>query len=146
METERLILRKFTENDFSALFEIYSDIDVNTYLPWFPLKSMEETKTFYEERYAKIYAQPCGYRYAICFKNDDIPIGYVNVSTDDSHDLGYGLQKRFWRQGIVREATQAVVEQVEKGWAIVYYSNARHQKPAQRQCNEGSWNEISIFV
>lgn len=47
-------------------------------------------------------------------KNDDIPIGYVNVSTDDSHDLGYGLQKRFWRQGIVREATQAVVEQVKK--------------------------------
>ena len=133
LETERLILRKFTENDFSALFEIYSDIDVNTYLPWFPLKSMEETKTFYEERYAKIYAQPCGYRYAICLKNDDIPVGYVNVSTDDSHDLGYGLQKRFWRQGIVREATQAVVEQVKKDGLL--YITATHDIKNPRSGN-----------
>ena len=146
LETERLILRKFTENDFSALFEIYSDIDVNTYLPWFPLKSMEETKTFYEERYAKIYAQPCGYRYAICFKNDDIPIGYVNVSTDDSHDLGYGLQKKVLAPRDCQGSDPSGCGTSEKGWAIVYYSNARHQKPAQRQCNEGSWNEISIFV
>ena len=114
LETERLLLRKFTENDLEALFEIYSDQDVNTYLPWFPLKSMEEAKAFFEERYAKAYALPCGYRYAVCLKNDGIPIGYVNVGTDDSHDLGYGLRKEFWRRGIVREAAKAVIEQVKK--------------------------------
>jgi len=42
LETERLILRKFTENDIEALFTIYGDKDVNTFLPWFPLKSLEE--------------------------------------------------------------------------------------------------------
>ena len=36
LETERLILRKFTENDLEALFNIYSNEEVNTYLPWFP--------------------------------------------------------------------------------------------------------------
>ena len=37
LETERLILRKFTENDLEALYQIYRDPDVNRFLPWFPL-------------------------------------------------------------------------------------------------------------
>ena len=51
IETERLILRKFTENDLEAFYQIYSDEEVNTFLPWFPLKSMEEARRFYENRY-----------------------------------------------------------------------------------------------
>ena len=42
LETERLLLRKFTKQDMAALFAIYSDEEVNRYLPWFPLKNMEE--------------------------------------------------------------------------------------------------------
>lgn len=33
LETERLILRKFTENDIEALFFILKDEDVNKFLP-----------------------------------------------------------------------------------------------------------------
>lgn len=114
IETERLILRKFTENDLEALFAIYSDAEVNTFLPWFPLKSMAEAKALYEDKYVKTYEQPRGYRYAICLKTDNIPIGYVNVSMEDCHDFGYGLCKAFWHRGIVQEASRAVVEQVKK--------------------------------
>lgn len=124
LETERLILRKFTENDLEALYAIYSDVEVNKFLPWFPLKSMEETKEFFEERYAKAYAQPLGYRYAICLKSDNIPIGYVNVSTDENHDFGYGLRKEFWHKGIVSEAGKAVLEQVKKDGML--YVTATH--------------------
>jgi len=46
---------------------------------------------------------------AICLKEDNIPIGYVHVSDDESHDLGYGLRKEFWHQGIVSEACKAVL-------------------------------------
>ena len=45
LETERLILRKFTVQDTEALFSLYSDEEVNTYLPWFPLRSLEEART-----------------------------------------------------------------------------------------------------
>ena len=41
LETERLILRPFTEQDAEALFAILSDRDVNTFLPMFPLKNLE---------------------------------------------------------------------------------------------------------
>lgn len=124
IETERLILRKFIENDVEALFSIYSDEDVNTYLPWFPLKSLEEAKTLFQEKYAKAYRQPWGYEYAICLRSDNKPIGYVKVSTDDSHDLGYGLCKEFWHKGIVTEACKALVEQLKKDGFL--YITATH--------------------
>lgn len=124
LETERLILRKFTENDLKALFNIYKDKEVNTFLPWLPLKSMEEAKVFFNEQYIEAYKQPNGYKYAICLKTDDLPIGYVNVSMEDSHDFGYGLLKQFWKQGIVTEASKAVVEQLKKDGII--YITATH--------------------
>lgn len=112
--TERLILRKFTKDDLEALFLILKDEDVNKFLPWYPMKNLEETQKFFEERYAKKYQLPQAYAYAICLKNDNIPIGYINVNIDDSYELGYGLSKEFWHQGIVSEAAKAVIEQVKK--------------------------------
>lgn len=44
LETERLILRKFTEDDIEALYRILKDKEVNTFLPWFPLESLEEAE------------------------------------------------------------------------------------------------------
>lgn len=114
LETERLILRKFTENDLEAIYRIYSDEEVNTFLPWFPLKTMEDAKTFYAEQFKNKYTQEKGYYYAICLKEDNIPIGYINVSASESYDFGYGLCKEFWHKGIVTEASQAVIEQLKE--------------------------------
>lgn len=46
LKTERLILRKFTESDLDSIYRIFSDTDVNEFLPWFPLKTIEDAKTF----------------------------------------------------------------------------------------------------
>lgn len=114
LETERLRLRKFTEQDISAIYAIFSDKEVNTYLPWYPLTSVAEAKTFYEENFVSVYAKPQGYAYAICLKSDGIPIGYIHVSTGESHDLGYGLRREFWHRGIAAEAARAVIHQVQE--------------------------------
>lgn len=113
IETERLILRKFTKQDRNAFYQIYSDEEVNTFLPWFPLKTMEEAKEFYEKRYAVNYAKDQAYNYAVCLKKDNVPIGYVNVSMEDSYDFGYGLRKEFWHRGIITEAGRAVIGQLK---------------------------------
>ena len=73
LETERLILRKFTEEDM-ALFLILKDEEVNKFLPWYPMKNIGETRKFYEERYAAKYEQPQAYAYSICLKSDNFPI------------------------------------------------------------------------
>lgn len=114
LETERLILRKFTEKDMEALFLVLRDEKANRFLPWFPVKNMEETRKFYEERYAAKYRQPQAYAYAVCLKSDNVPIGYMKVDMEEHHDFGYGLRKEFWHRGIAREAGRAVIRQVEK--------------------------------
>lgn len=55
LETSRLILRKFTERDMEALFLILKDEEANKFLPWYPVKDLEETRRFYQERYAAKY-------------------------------------------------------------------------------------------
>ncbi len=114
LETRRLILRKFSESDIAHLYLILKDKEVNTFLPWYPLKSIEEANAFFQERYAADYAKPQAYAYAICLKSDNVPIGYIKVDMDDGHDLGYGLSRAFWHQGIATEAGKAVVEQVKR--------------------------------
>lgn len=83
-------------------------------MPWCPVESLEETKAFYEGRYAPLYALPQAYAYAICLKEDGCPIGYINVSMEEHHDLGYGLRKEFWHRGIATEAARAVIERVKR--------------------------------
>ena len=114
LETQRLLLRKFTAADLDALYEIFRDEEVNTFLPWLPLKSLDDARDSYEARYARGYRLPCAYRYAICLKAENIPIGYIHVASDDSHDLGYGLRREFWHRGIATEAGRAVIEQVRR--------------------------------
>ena len=50
LKTERLILRKFSEADLPALFDLLCDAEVNTFLPWFPMRSLKETEAFFRER------------------------------------------------------------------------------------------------
>ena len=114
IETERLILRKFAGDDIEALYKIYSDEEVNTFLPWYPLKNMDEAFVFFQEQYAAKYALPQAYAYAICQKRDNYPIGYIKVDMEEHHDFGYGLRKEFWHQGIVTEAGKAIINQVKK--------------------------------
>jgi ribosomal-protein-alanine N-acetyltransferase len=126
LKTERLILRRFTEKDMEALFLILKDKEVNKFLPWYTLKSLEDTKKFYEKRYASKYEHPQGYAYAICLKENNVPIGYINVSMEENHDFGYGLRKEFWHKGIVTEAGKVVVEQVKKDG--LSYITATHDR------------------
>lgn len=114
LESKRLTLRKFTQTDLPALFAILSDETVNTFLPWFVLKDFKETERFYGERIASEYIKENAYFYAICLKQDNVPIGYIKASIDESYDFGYALRKEFWGKGIATEAGRAVIEQLKK--------------------------------
>ncbi len=114
LKTERLILRRFEEKDVQALFDILRDEEVNTFLPWFPCASLQQAQQELRHKYQQYYERPSGYRYAVCLQQDNVPIGYVHVGDDDSHDLGYGLRKEFWHKGITTEAAKAVMAQLKK--------------------------------
>ena len=130
LHTERLILRRFTEEDLEAIYQIYRDEEVNRFLPWFPVKTMAEARQLYEKKYAQCYREERGYRYAICQKGDNRPIGYVHVSTEDSYDFGYGLCRELWHKGIATEAGEAVIRQLQRDG--IPYITATHDRDNPR--------------
>ncbi len=109
LETERLILRKFTEEDIEALYALLSDREANTFLPGVPLRSLAETRTFCEERFLRYYGRPGAYRYVIALRESGEAVGYLNVEPGESRDFGYGLRRELWHRGIVTEAGRAVI-------------------------------------
>lgn len=125
LETDRLLLRSFEDEDVEALYLLLRDTDVNTFLPWFPVKTMEEAKDFYKKR-----LEGKKYHLAICQKEYNRPIGYVTVQPDDSHDFGYALCKEFWHKGIATEAGKALIVQLQKDG--VPYITATHDRKNPR--------------
>ena len=131
--TPRLILRRFAPEDLPAVFDIYSDREANRFLPWFPAETMADARRFLEERYLAVYERPSGYAYAVCRREDNIPIGYLHVDTDEPHDFGYGFRKAFWGQGYAAEAGAAVIARLKADG--MPYITATHDalKPPERE-------------
>lgn len=121
IETNRLLLRRFEATDMEAIYLLCSDKEVNTFLPWYPVKNMNETKKFFEER-----LKGKKYCFAICLNGNHSPIGYVHAEDDDSHDFGYALRKEYWHQGITSEASNALVEFLKE--AGFPYITATHDR------------------
>ena len=58
LETERLVLRRFTPADVEPLFSLMRDREVNTFLPWFPLETEADAARYLEEHYLDYYRRP----------------------------------------------------------------------------------------
>ncbi len=122
--SQRLILRKFKESDVEALFELLSDEDVNTFLPWHPITSLPQAKQFLQERFLSYDHLPLSFRYAICLKEANRPIGYIWLSKDEPYDLGYALKKEYHNQKITSEAAITLLNQIKK--TSIPYITATH--------------------
>ena len=124
LTTPRLLLRRFALEDAPAMWELLRDEEVNTFLPWFPVKTLEEARQHLQERYLSQYSRAQSYHYAVCLRETGQLIGYANVSDTEARDLGYGFRKEFWHQGFATEAARAVVEQLRQDG--VPYITATH--------------------
>lgn len=115
IETERLILRKFLETDTKDVFRLYSDKEVNRFLPWFPFKTLNEAENYLHHTIFPFYQKDVAYSYAVTLKSDSRVIGYIHIhDIGGSNDLGYGLSRDFWHKGIMTEACGAVVDRLRK--------------------------------
>lgn len=113
IETKRLILRRFTIDDASSMFNNWaSDIDVCKYMRWSPHKNEEETKEKLSI-WIDSYNKESFYQWAIVLKKTDEPIGAIGLFVINENDLcgdvGYCIGKKYWGQGIATEALRAVL-------------------------------------
>ena len=114
IETKRLILRRFVEDDAQAMFENWaSRLDNLTYVTWYPHPNVDFTKNSIRTWVAS-YDNPNYYKWAICLKeNPDHVIGDISlVSMDEENsscEIGYILGLNYWGRGIMTEALKAVL-------------------------------------
>ena len=125
-ETERLILRPFTEDDAEKVFYGWaSDDEVTKYLTWPTHKNVEASRG-YIDYCLHLYDDPSQYQWGIEVKATHELIGNISVvrSSDDleSAELGWVLGRKYWGCGYMPEAASKVLEVLfdEVGMNCVY--------------------------
>jgi ribosomal-protein-alanine N-acetyltransferase len=113
LETDRLILRKFTEKDAEAVFENWaSDDEVTKFLTW-PTHTSVESSKGYISFCLDSYKNDSSYQWGIELKETGELFGsisVVKVNDDlDAVELGYVIGRRFWGNGYMAEAVKAVI-------------------------------------
>lgn len=106
LETERLILRTFTENDAALLLQLNSDPQV-TRFTHDPMTDMEQARKVLDEVILPQYALYNYGRWAVHLKTNGEFIGWCGLKflTDSQEvDLGYRFMKKTWGNGYATEA------------------------------------------
>ncbi len=110
LETERLILRTFTQDDLSAVHSYASCPENILYMVWGP-NSQEDTQAFIRMAISKANETPCtNYQYAAVIKDTGKLIGACNLLlSGDEAETGWILHRDFWKQGYGTEMGKAML-------------------------------------
>ena len=109
LETERLILRPWREDDAEELYKYASDPEIGPPAGWPPLTSVENSRDIIRA----VLSAP--ETYAVCLKENGNPIGSIgfhrrDLATEgDEYELGYWIGKPFWGQGLIPEASREML-------------------------------------
>lgn len=125
METTRILLRPWREEDAGSLFKYACDPEVGPRAGWPPHRSVEESL----ETIRTIFSGEG--MWAVIWKETDEPVGCVgylpaNVSNlaigEDEGEVGYWVARPFWNRGICTEALRLVVDYCfrVKGFSVLW--------------------------
>jgi [ribosomal protein S5]-alanine N-acetyltransferase len=117
LETQRLVLREFQQQDAQVLAPILADPQVMKFSPTGVL-SLSQTQEKIEG-FIDSYRELGFGKWAVILKKNRQLIGYCGVAVDcidgkDEKELGYRLDSRFWGQGL---ATEAATTAIRHGFA-----------------------------
>ena len=117
METERILLRPWREEDAVALYRHASDPEVGPRAGWSPHKSVDESRNIIRTLFANDHT------WAIVQKESREPIGCICYYTPDESNIGIGpndaevgywVARPYWNRGICTEALQLMLDHIRK--------------------------------
>lgn len=132
-ETERLILRRYREEDVQDLFEYLSDREVTKYEPYQPM-TFEEVKENLEWRIGTEEMV------AVEWKASHKMIGNVYLGKRDFEalELGYVFHRKYWGNGYAAESCNALIQRA--------FSNGVHRIYAECDPdNKRSWKLLEAL-
>ncbi len=113
LETDRLILRPFQEDDVKDVFECWeSDPDVAKYMFWTSHNDIEKTREWVSFELGQI-EKPDWYRFAIELKDTNTLIGTALIYYEEEvegWEIGYNLGKKYWGKGYTTEVMEKVID------------------------------------
>ncbi|WP_408582326.1 GNAT family N-acetyltransferase [Leuconostoc lactis] len=107
LQTERLILRPVQPDDAEAMFDYLRDEETVRFITVLPVKTVPEVLENSIQSYFML--DPIG-KWAIVY--DQKMVGTIDLRLNEAHrqaEIGYVLNKRYWGQGIMPEAAQAIL-------------------------------------
>lgn len=104
LETERLILRRFSPDDADAMFcNLHTKVG----------ETVEAVGSFFRVNWLDSYDSLNSYQWVIVLKSLDEPIGTLRADMVDdlrrSLELGYEIGENWWHQGIMTEAVRRAI-------------------------------------
>lgn len=109
LETERLVFRPFTPEDFDLLLELHSDPEVQRYIGgMFGAPGVRQRLDHYIRDQAER-----GFSKWKAYLRDGTFVGRAGVSTDEEMggvELGYTFARAAWGQGLASEAARVIVD------------------------------------
>ena len=133
VETERLILRPWREDDAPELYRWACDPQVGPAAGWAPHKDVEDSLNVLRS----ILMKPD--TWAITLRGSDQPVGSIGVfpssctQADRQPEIGYWLARPLWGRGYVPEAVRALITLCfARGAQEVWCAHAEGNHKSQR--------------
>lgn len=117
LETERLLIRPIYESDAEAIFRMCSNPNMTRFTLWDTHRHMEDTYQFVRQYTISRYLERLPEPMAITLKSGDMPLigtigGFWASIADESMEMGYNIDERFWGHGYALEASQRLMEHI----------------------------------
>ena len=138
IETKRLILRPWREDDAEDLYIYASDPEVGPPAGWQPHTSVENSR----EIIRTVLSKP--ETYAVCLKENGKPIGSIGfhrndlATEDDEYELGYWIGRQYWGQGLIPEASREMLRYafedlgMNRIWCGYYEGNEKSRRVQEK--------------
>ena len=143
LQTERLFLRPWREEDAEALYEYAKDDRVGPAAGWQPHTSVENSRELIREVLSGAET------YAVCLKTDGRPIGSIGLMIgrtanmelpENEAEIGYWIGVPFWGQGLIPEAVRELLRHgfddlhLTRIWCGYFEGNEKSRR-VQEKCS-----------